>query len=256
MADRNLKKTVMRLDKFLGETGYGTRSQIKEMVRRGRVQMNGQVVKAPELKVNPDTDEVMVDGAAVGYARMEYYMLNKPQGVVSATSDNRYQTVVDLIEDALRQDLFPVGRLDIDTEGLLLITNDGEMAHSLLSPKKHVDKVYMARLSGALPTDAAKQLKEGLKLEDGTKTLPAELAYGEETEEDKDGDGLRTVFLTIHEGKFHQVKRMFEVLNCHVEYLKRISMGPLVLDENLRPGEYRPLSEKEVQMLKDCGTKR
>lgn len=250
MADKNRQKaSSMRLDKFLGEMGYGTRSQIKEVVRKGRVQVNGQVVKAPELKINPESDQVSMDGAPIGYARMEYYMLNKPQGVVSATTDNRYRTVVELIGDALRGDIFPVGRLDVDTEGLLLITNDGELAHNLLSPKKHVDKVYLARLSGMLPGDAKARLSQGIILEDGTRTLPAKLEYPDDT---LDEDGLKTVHLTIREGKFHQVKRMFEVLGCHVEYLKRLSMGPLVLDDGLKPGEYRPLSEAEIEMLKNC----
>lgn len=250
MADKNRQKaSSMRLDKFLGEMGFGTRSQIKEVVRKGRVQVNGQVVKTPELKVNPESDQVSMDGALVGYARMEYYMLNKPQGVVSATADNRYQTVVELIGDALRGDIFPVGRLDVDTEGLLLITNDGELAHNLLSPRKHVDKVYLARLSGRLPGDAGERFEQGVVLEDGTRTLPAKLECPDGA---LDEDGLRTVYLTIREGKFHQVKRMFEVLGCHVEYLKRISMGPLVLDDGLRPGEYRPLSEAEIENLKNC----
>lgn len=244
----------MRLDKFLADVGRGTRSQIKEMVRKGRVQVNGAPVKAPELKVDPETDQVAVDGVTIGYARMEYYMLNKPQGVVSATTDNRYETVVGLIRDALRRDLFPVGRLDLDTEGLMLITNDGDLAHSLLSPKKHVDKVYLVRLSGNLPEDAASRFKEGVVLEDKIRTRPATLeyadghAYGLEKEE-----GLTTVLLTIHEGKFHQVKRMFEALGCHVVYLKRLSMGPLVLDGDLKPGEYRPLGEDEIKELEACG---
>lgn len=241
----------MRLDKFLGEMGYGTRTQIKEMVRKGRVQVNGQVIKAPESKLAPETDQVMVDQSVVGYARMEYYMLNKPKDVVSATTDSRYPTVVALIGDALRKDLFPVGRLDVDTEGLLIITNDGEMAHNLLSPKKHVDKVYMARLSGQLPVNAKERFSEGIVLDDGVKTLPALLEYeggGNGTE------GLTEVLLTIREGKFHQVKRMFEALGCHVEYLKRMSMGPLGLDPELEPGQYRPLTEEEIRSLKEAGT--
>ncbi|WP_195415493.1 pseudouridine synthase [Enterocloster citroniae] len=246
MADKNRQKSgVMRLDKFLGEMGHGTRSQIKDMAKRGRIQVNGQVAKATDLKICPDADQVTVDGALVGYAKMEYYMLNKPQGVVSARTDNHYETVVGLIGDALRQDLFPVGRLDVDTEGLLLITNDGEMAHNLLSPKKHVDKVYMARLSGTLPKDAAKRLEEGILLEDGTRTLPAKFEYAGE-------DKGQEVLLTIREGKFHQVKRMFEALGCQVVYLKRLSMGPLRLDPDLEPGEYRPLSEEEIRSLMDC----
>lgn len=250
MADKKKQKTgPMRLDKFLGEMGYGTRTQIKEMVRKGRVQVNGQVIKAPESKLAPETDQVMVDQALVGYARMEYYMLNKPQGVVSATTDSRYPTVVGLIGDALRKDLFPVGRLDVDTEGLLIITNDGEMAHNLLSPKKHVDKVYMARLSGQLPADAKERFGEGIVLHEGIKTLPALLEYAGYG---NGPEGMSEVLLTIREGKFHQVKRMFEALGCHVEFLKRMSMGPLRLDPELKPGEYRPLTEEEIRSLKEC----
>lgn len=179
-------------------------------------------------------------------------MLNKPQGVVSATEDRKYPTVVGLIREALRKDLFPVGRLDIDTEGLLLITNDGELAHNLLSPKKHVDKVYLAHVSGGLPEDAVKRFEEGIKLEDGTMTLPAELKIlkGAGPEED-----AQEVLVTIREGKFHQIKRMFEALGCRVEYLKRISMGPLILDPNLEPGEYRPLTLQEEASIKDCGNR-
>ena len=238
MSDKK-KGTAMRLDKFLGEMGQGTRSQIRAMAKKGRIQVNGQVVKTPELKISPDTDTVAVDGITVGYAAFEYYMLNKPQGTVSATEDGRYPTVVSLIGEAKRRDLFPVGRLDLDTEGLLLITNDGALAHNLLSPKKHVDKVYFVRFTGTLPPDAAEQLKEGITLEDGTKTLPARLGKVQGDE----------VTLTIWEGKFHQVKRMFEALGCQVAYLKRLSMGSLSLDESLKPGEYRALTKKELEEL-------
>lgn len=243
----------MRLDKLLADMGYGTRSQIKDIIKKGRVQVNGQVTKTPDSKVAPETDQVAVDGALVGYAVTEYYMLNKPQNVVSARTDNRYETVVDLIGDALRQDLFPVGRLDVDTEGLLLITNDGDLAHNLLSPRKHVDKVYLARLSGRLPGDAKERLLEGIVLEDGTKTLPAKLEYvaPEDRNMDWPDPGLTEVRLTIHEGKFHQVKRMFEAMGCHVENLKRLSMGPLTLDPELKPGEYRALTDAEIRALKE-----
>ncbi len=238
MSDKK-KGTAMRLDRFLGEMGQGTRSQIRAMAKKGRIQVNGQVVKAPEFKISPETDTVAVDGITVGYAAFEYYMLNKPQGTVSATEDGRYPTVVSLIGETKRRDLFPVGRLDLDTEGLLLITNDGALAHSLLSPKKHVDKVYFVRFTGTLPTDAAEQLMEGITLEDGTKTMPAHLGKVQGDE----------VTLTIREGKFHQVKRMFEALGCQVVYLKRLSMGSLSLDERLKPGEYRALTKKELESL-------
>lgn len=236
------KKGAIRLDKFLVEMGHGTRSQIKEMARKGRISVNGQVARQADLKILPEEDLVSLDGTPVAYARMEYYMLNKPQGVVSATEDGRYRTVTELITGALRNDLFPVGRLDIDTEGLLLITNDGALAHNLLSPKKHVDKVYFAKITGQLPPDACARMERGVVLEDGTETLPARL-------EILDGGEVR---LTIREGKFHQVKRMFEALGCRVTYLKRLSMGPLILDENLAPGEYRPLTAEELAALSDC----
>lgn len=233
----------IRLDKYLGEMGEGTRSQIKEMAKKGRIWVDGIPEKKTERKVDPERNQVTVDGRQVSYAAFEYYMLNKPQGVVSATEDKRYETVVGLIDERKRDDLFPVGRLDIDTEGLLLITNDGDLAHQLLSPKKHVDKVYFARIEGTLPSDAKERIAEGLILTDGTITLPAWLEVlktGEITE----------VHLTIREGKFHQVKRMFETLGCSVVYLRRMSMGSLLLDESLKPGEYRALREEEIEELK------
>lgn len=245
------KEGPMRLDKFLVQMGKGSRSQIRDMAKKGRIQVNGQTEKASDRKVNPESDAVTVDGVPVSYVKMEYFMLNKPQGVVSATEDGRYPTVVSLLKDALRKDLFPVGRLDIDTEGLLLITNDGAMAHSLLSPKKHVDKVYFAHIQGSLPADAAKKMEAGVVLSDGTKTLPAALKILEEKPENG-VDWDTAVTLTIHEGKFHQVKRMFEALGCKVVYLKRLSMGPLRLDEELLTGQYRPLTEKELAALQSC----
>ena len=172
----------IRLDKFLADMGRGTRSQIREMAKKGRISINGQPVKKTDLKVDPERDAVAVDGQPGAYVTHEYYMLHKPAGVVTATEDNLHRTVMDLLKTA-RKDLFPVGRLDIDTEGLLLITNDGELAHQLLSPKKHVDKVYFARVAGALPEDAAQRMAEGMTLRDGTPVLPAELAI--------DGTGMR-----------------------------------------------------------------
>ena len=231
--------TQMRLDKFLGEMGLGTRSQVKDLIKKGRVAVNGQTEKKSERKVDLSQDQVQADGQLISYTPWEYYLLNKPQGTVSATEDNRYPTVVDLIKDKKRKDLFPVGRLDVDTEGLLLMTNDGGLAHRLLSPKNHVDKVYDARIEGRLPADSKERVEKGLVLEDGTPTLPGRLEILSDQE----------IRLTIQEGKYHQVKRMMEVLGCKVVYLKRISMGALVLDENLAPGEYRALTEEEKQKL-------
>ena len=239
--------TTMRLDKFLGQMGKGSRSQIKEMAKKGRIFVNGQAEKKTERKICPETDEVTLDGCKIDYMAFEYYMLNKPQGVVSATEDGRYPTAVELIGSAVRKDLFPAGRLDVDTEGLLLITNDGELAHRLLSPKRHVDKTYYAHILGSLPADSQKQFEAGLVLEDGLKTMPAVLNILSEEEPGKD---LTAVTLTIQEGKFHQVKRMFQALGCQVVYLKRLSMGSLVLDGKLKPGEYRRLTEEELAGLK------
>lgn len=236
---------AIRLDKYLADMGIGTRSQIKEAAKKGRILVNGQTEKKTDRKIMPGEDQVRFDGSLVGYVAMEYYMLNKPQGVVSATEDRKYPTVVELIVDRQRKDLFPVGRLDMDTEGLLLITNDGEMAHRLLSPAHHVDKQYYALIEGKLPEDARERMKEGVTLEDGTITRPAEL----EILPEKEGEFTRT-FLTIHEGKFHQVKRMFEALGCKVAFLKRMSMGNLVLDETLKTGEYRPLTQEEQKNLR------
>ncbi len=246
----NLKKT-MRLDRFLAEMGKGTRSEIKALMKKGRVTVNGACEKRPERKICPQEDTVCLDGAAVEYKAWEYYMLNKPQGVVSATEDGRWPTVVGLIGEASRRDLFPVGRLDIDTEGLLLITNDGALAHDLLSPKKHVDKVYFARVAGKLPENAGKRFEEGIVLEDGTKTMAAHLEIQERGQQEDEPFGETEVKLTIREGKFHQVKRMFQALGCQVVFLKRLSMGPLTLDKNLKPGEYRKLTQEEILLLKN-----
>lgn len=235
---------LIRLDKYLGEMGLGTRSQLKEAARKGRILVNGQVEKRTDRKISPESDQVCVDGRTIAYAEMEYYMLNKPRGVVSARSDNLHQTVVELIEDRMRDDLFPVGRLDIDTEGLLLITNDGDLAHRMLSPRRHVDKVYYARIEGVLPADAAARFERGITLCDGTPALPAVL------EVLKASEAGAEILLTIQEGKFHQVKRMFEAIACRVVYLKRLSMGPLKLDETLKPGEYRALEAEELHELK------
>lgn len=259
----------LRLDKFLTEMGLGTRSQVKDMAKKGRIQVNHVTVTKTDEKIDPEKDMVTCDGAQVAYSKYEYYMLNKPQGVVSATEDSLHETVIDLLmkkpakqeekadkkaswereegEHPKRKDLFPVGRLDIDTEGLLLITNDGILAHNLLSPKRHVDKRYFAKVDGILPDDSKERFQEGLTLLDGTKVLPAKLeilSKGEKAE----------VILTIHEGKFHQVKRMFEALGCQVVFLKRLSMGSLELDESLKPGEYRPLSAEERKELTEKGT--
>lgn len=234
----------IRLDKYLADMQVGTRSQVKEYIRKGRITVNDLKVKASDLKVNSDTDVIFFDGHNIAYEEFEYYILNKPAGVLSATRDKHAETVLDLIEDKLRKDLFPVGRLDKDTEGLLMITNDGALAHDLLSPKKHVDKTYYARINGQILPKHVTEFAEGLTLDNDFKTLPAKLKIlksGEESE----------IEITIHEGKFHQVKRMFEKIGTEVVYLKRISMGTLVIDKNLEPGEYRKLTADEVNSLKN-----
>ena len=233
---------TIRLDKYLTEMNKGSRSQIKEAAKKGRIQVNGQTEKKTDRKIDPQTDQVLLDGKPVDYHAYEYYMLNKPQGVVSATEDRIHKTVIDLLGGEIRRDLFPVGRLDIDTEGLLLLTNDGDLAHRLLSPKKHVDKTYYAKVQGIVTQEDVRKFAEGVDIHEKKLTAPAVL------EVVKSGE-VSEILLTICEGKFHQVKRMFEAVGKKVIYLKRLSMGPLQLDETLMPGEYRELTEKEKDTL-------
>lgn len=247
-------KTI-RLDKYLTEMNKGSRSQIKEAAKKGRIQVNGQTEKKTDRKIDPQADQVLLDGKPVAYHAYEYYMLNKPQGVVSATEDRIHKTVIDLLGGEIRRDLFPVGRLDIDTEGLLLLTNDGELAHQLLSPKKHVDKQYYARVAGTLPPDSKEQMAAGMTLSDGTQVMPGELSILTPVCECGEVSSETEILLTIREGKFHQVKRMFEALGCQVVFLKRLSMGSLRLDESLRPGEFRKLTEEELEGLKEGSEK-
>ena len=244
---------AIRLDKYMADMGVGTRSEVKVLIKKGRVSVDDEVVKQAEYKVDIESQCVAVDGEQIGYAQYEYFMLNKPAGVVSAVTDNRDTTVVELIKDAKRKDIFPVGRLDKDTEGLLLITNDGELSHELLSPNKHVEKTYYAKVKGEVTEEDVRVFSEGLHLEKETlreekaekeiETKPAKLTVLKAGE-------VSEVELTICEGKFHQVKRMFQAVGKEVLYLKRISMGGLVLDESLALGEYRPLTEKELLELK------
>ena len=236
---------MIRLDKYLADMGCGTRQEVKKLIRSGQVSVDGAVVKKPDTKVEQTVQEVCLNGEKVGYESFEYYMLNKPAGVISATEDRSCQTVVDLIKEKKRKDLFPVGRLDKDTEGLLLITNDGELAHRLLSPKKHVDKCYFARVSGKVTEDDVRIFENGVNigsLEQPEITMPGKL-------EIITSDEISQIHLTIQEGKFHQVKRMFQAVGKEVIYLKRLRMGTLVLDENLSIGEYRPLTKEELEKL-------
>lgn len=234
---------MLRLDKYLADMQVGTRSEVKLMIRKGMVTVDGIVVKKPEEKVDCKKQTVTCRGEIVGYQKYEYYMLNKPAGVVSATEDRRDQTVIDLIGERKRKDLFPAGRLDKDTEGLLLITNDGVLAHDLLSPKKHVDKKYYARIEGTVTEEDRKIFREGVDIGEKKVTLPATLTILQSGE-------VSEIELTIREGKFHQVKRMFEAVGKKVIYLKRLSMGSLELDETLLPGQYRKLTGQELTQLK------
>lgn len=231
---------ILRLDKFLTAMGAGSRSDVKKLIKAKKVAVDGEMVFKPEIKINTDINTVTLDGEELKYIEYVYYMLNKPQGVVSATTDDLSVTVVDLIKEGNKKKLFPVGRLDKDTEGLLLITNDGELAHNLLSPKKHVNKKYYVELDGMLTDKMADIISKGVKLEEGFTTLPAVI--------EKTTDP-RKVYITIQEGKFHQVKRMFNYVGLNVVFLKRISMGPLVLDEKLTKGSYRELTQDELDKL-------
>lgn len=234
---------MMRLDRFLCETGFGTRSEVKALLKKGLVTVDGEIIRRPEQKIDEKKDQVCCNGKPAVYVDFVYIMLHKPAGVVTATEDRRERTVLDLLDDEWKRDLFPVGRLDKDTEGLLLLTNDGELAHQLLSPRKHVDKTYYVQLQGTLMEEHCALFAGGLDIGDEKPTLPARLEIlksGEKSE----------AFVTIQEGRFHQVKRMFHAVGCEVIYLKRLSMGSLVLDKTLGKGSYRELTEQEINQLK------
>jgi 16S rRNA pseudouridine516 synthase len=234
----------MRLDKLLANMGYGSRKEVKQLLKQKAVRVDDVVVKDSSMHVDPAKQNVSVFGERVEYVEFIYLMMNKPPGVISATEDKHDQTVIDLLEPMEQHfEPFPVGRLDKDTEGLLLITNDGQLAHNLLSPKKHVPKWYYAKIDGEVTEADIEAFKQGVTLDDGYHTKPGELkilASGEQSE----------IELMIQEGKFHQVKRMFEAVGKKVTYLKRLSMGSLVLDESLALGEYRELTEEELNSLK------
>ncbi|MFQ9515395.1 MAG: pseudouridine synthase [Eubacterium sp.] len=232
----------MRLDKYLTNLAIGSRSQVKVLIKRGHIKVNGQKVLKPEYHINEEADKIEMDDASLEYSRFYYYMLNKPAGVVSAVTDKHCRTVLDIMDVVPRNGLFPVGRLDKDTEGLLLITNDGQLAHDLLSPSKHVDKTYYVELNGSLTYNDIGLFKEGLDIGEKSKTKPAILEIVDLDRKDK-------AYITITEGKYHQVKRMFAAIGLKVTYLKRISMGTLKLDESLCAGEYRKLTESEIEQL-------
>lgn len=234
----------MRLDKVLGNMGYGSRKDLKRIIKHGVVKVDGKIIKKSSTQVNPYGSVIEINGEKVEYREYVYIMMNKPQDVISATYDNNHKTVIDLLDEKyLPFDLFPMGRLDIDTEGLLILTNDGKLAHEILSPKKHISKTYYANIKGNVNYEDIEAFKKGIVLEDGYKTLPAKLNILESGEKS-------SIELTIYEGKYHQVKRMFEARNKKVTYLKRIAMGKLKLDKKLDLGEYRELADKELDMLK------
>jgi 16S rRNA pseudouridine516 synthase len=245
LGGRKLTNNQQRLDKLLANVGIGSRKEVKQLIKSGRVTIDGSVQKDSSSYVDPYSNVVEVDGTKIKYREFIYIMLNKPQGVISATFDPFCKTVIDLLPKEFQAfEPFPVGRLDKDTEGLLLLTNDGKLAHDLLSPKKHVDKVYFAIIDGMVTDEDCDIFNKGVTLDDGYKTLPALLNILESS-------ATSRVEITIQEGKFHQVKRMFEAVDKKVTYLKRISMGPLKLDNSLSTGEFRELTDQEVYELKD-----
>ena len=233
----------MRLDRFLCDMQLGTRSQVKESIRKGLVSVNGILARDPDMKLDEQKDIVSYMGRMITYQTLFYYMLHKPAGVVTATRDRRERTVMDLMNGACGKGLAPVGRLDKDTEGLLLITNDGELAHRLLAPGKHVEKTDYVECRGVLTVDKISILEKGVDIGDGERTLPARVRRISQS------DSSYVMELTITEGRFHQVKRMVQAIGGSVTYLKRLSMGTLSLDTALPKGSYRPLTEIEISDL-------
>ena len=234
---------AMRLDKLLAHYGVGTRKEVKNYIRKGFVTVNGNIVKKDDFKVDYETDEIVFDGEKIVYKPYVYIMLHKPAGYVSATKDNVHPTVVDLIYGYEQYDLFPVGRLDLDTEGLLLLTNDGDFAHKLLAPSRHHSKLYYARIDGVMNENDVLKFKEGIII-DHYKCQSSYLSII------KTEGNNSEVFIEIFEGKFHQVKKMVESVGKKVTYLKRIRMKNLILDETLKKGEYRLLTDEELIDLK------
>lgn len=252
----------MRLDKFLANSGIGTRKEVKEILKNKKVSVNDVFVKDGKIQINEEKDIVKCENKIINYKPFVYIMMNKPAGVISATEDNYHKTVIDLLKNEYSTyNIFPVGRLDIDTEGLLLLTNDGILSHNLLSPKKHVDKKYYVKIAKSLSENDIKTLENGIKLEENfvTKKAKVEIVCNDSEKESEDFNFFENknnknenlVYITISEGKFHQVKRMFKAVNNEVLYLKRVKMGSLLLDEKLELGEYRELTEEELNNLKN-----
>lgn len=235
---------MMRLDKFLADLGIGSRKEVKDYIKKGLVKVNNNVAKSSDIKINEDSDLVYFQGQKLTYEKFVYFMLNKPAGVVSATFDNKDKTVIDLIAEYKHLNLFPFGRLDKDSEGLLIISNDGQLAHELLSPKKHVNKTYYVDVEGIVTNEDIEKFKEGIILNDNERCKSSTLEIIK-------SDSISQCYVTISEGKYHQVKRMFESVNKKVIYLKRITFGNISLDSNLKLGEYRKLTEEEIEMMKN-----
>jgi len=276
----------IRLDKLLSNFGFGTRSEIRKYVKDGVIKVDGSIINDPSLHVDPENSTIEVNSILLNYRKFIYIIMNKPVGVISATHDNKLKTAIDLLPDEFSCfDLFPAGRLDIDTEGMLLLTNDGQLAHNLLSPKRHVPKRYYAIVDGLVTEEDVKLFQEGIVLDDGYKTMPAELkiiksgvegkeyeiiemgeeinmteSFGESENFNRSegimegqfncGVDFTEIELVLHEGKFHQVKRMVEAIGKKVVYLKRVQMGGLRLDETLKPGGCRELTAEELELLK------
>lgn len=232
---------MMRLDKFLANSGIGTRKEVKKFLKKNLVTVNDEIVKKPEMHINPEEDVITFDDIPIEYEPVVYLMMNKPAGFVSATEDDEHETVIDIVPEYMHLDLFPVGRLDKDTEGLLLLTNDGKFSHQLMSPKQKVAKKYYVEVSGDFSEDAIDIFKAGIDLGDFTSS-PSELEIVENGEDS-------IAYVTIYEGKFHQVKRMFHAIGCEVTYLKRVQIADLELDDRLELGEYRHLLEEDFKRL-------
>jgi len=234
----------MRIDKYLASCALGSRKQVHELIKSGRVTLNANVIKSIGAHVDEENDIICVDGERIIYSRFVYLMLNKPAGVISATEDSKCKTVLDLVpEEYSRYNLFPVGRLDIDTTGLLILTNDGALAHRLTSPKHHADKTYYATIDGVVTEKDIDAFYNGIQIDDGYVCKSADLVIIK-------SELVSEIELTIREGKFHQVKRMFEAVNKKVLSLKRIAMGGVLLDTNLESGKMRPLSDDEIKTLR------
>lgn len=242
--------TLIRIDKFLSNSGYGTRNEVKTLISRGKVSINGNIIKDPGFKIDEASSKLEINGNSVSYNKYIYIMLNKPGDVVSAVTDKKHKTVVDLIEEYKSRGIFPVGRLDKDTTGLLILTNNGAFTHNTLSPKKHIDKTYYLECSGILDNNAVEKMKAGIIIDTNYKCKPALLNILEYR------DNTTYAEITISEGKFHQVKKMIACVGGRVTKLKRIKFGKIKLDEALKEGEYRLLNQEEMNYVNEILKKR